>query len=525
MIFALAAALLTALAVAAVLIPVLRRHRRGPSRADYDLTVYRDQLRELESDRARGLVSEEQEAAARAEIERRMLRAARAREAAQAADAADAARASEASGPGPRAAWRRRAAAIGLGLCVPALAAGVYATLGTPGLPGRPFAEIERPADQTEALAALSGPVEQLAARLESEPDNLDGWLLLGRSYVALQRYPEAADALRRAAALSGNDPEVLAMLGEAIVWANDGMVVPEAVGAFRAVLETRPEDPAARFHLALARAQAGAVREAYEMWLALAADTPADAAWRGDLEQLIGQAAEVLGVEPGAVPSGPSVAEGPAGPTAEDMAAAAEMSPEERMEMIRSMVEGLATRLEENPDDPEGWRRLARSYAVLGEPEKATVTLRRAADLAPDDLETLHAYARALSGEVGPEPPPETAMAVYERILALDPDDGAALWFVGLAAAERGDSATARAHWERLTYPARTGVERARGGPSGAGLPLSREERAGAGTAPLSSVVANTPSIAPVQGLGRRSLGRLSLDIRMRINIICITW
>ena len=160
MIFALAAALLTALAVAAVLIPVLRRHRQAPSRADYDLTVYRDQLGELESDRARGLVSEEQVEAARTEIERRMLRAARAREAAQAEEAA------QASAPGGRAAWRRRAAAIGLGLCIPALAAGVYASLGTPGLPGRPFAEIERPPDPAAADAAFSEPVERLAARL-----------------------------------------------------------------------------------------------------------------------------------------------------------------------------------------------------------------------------------------------------------------------------------------------------------------------------------------------------------------------
>ena len=439
MFFALAAALLTALAVAAVLIPVLRRQRRGPSRTDYDLTVYRDQLRELESDRARGLVNAEQEQAARTEIERRMLRADRARETAQDARRADA------RGP---AAWRRRAAAVGLGLCIPALAAGVYASLGSPGLPGRPFAEIERPAASTEATAAISESVERLAARLESDPDNLEGWLLLGRSYVVLQRYPEAADALRRAAALSGGDAEVLTMLGEAIVWANGGVVAPEAVGVFRQALEARPDDPAARFHLALARAQAGQVQEAYEMWLALAADTPADAAWRGDLEALIGQAAEVLGVEPGALPL---AAEAPSGPTAEDVAAAADMTPEERMEMIRSMVAGLAAQLEENPDDPEGWRRLARSYAVLGEAEKALDTLRRAVELAPDDLETLHAYARALGGDLGSNAPPAEAVAVYERILAQDPDDGAALWFTGLAAAERGDAATARAHWQRL--------------------------------------------------------------------------
>ena len=131
-------------------------------------------------------------------------------------------------------------------------------------------------------------------------------------------------------------------------------------------------------------------------------------------------------------------------------MAAAADMSPEERMEMIRSMVEGLAARLEENPDDPEGWRRLARSYTVLGEPEKATDALRRAVELVPDDL-TLHTYARALAGELGADAPPPAAVAVYELILALDPDDRAALWFVGLAAAERGESGTARAHWQRL--------------------------------------------------------------------------
>ena len=344
------------------------------------------------------------------------------------------------------------AAAIGLGLCIPALAVGCLRELSARLVcPAALSPKSSGRLTETEALAALSEPVEQLAARLEGEPDNLEGWLLLGRSYVVLQRYPEATDAFRRAAALSGGDPEVLAMLGEAIVWANDGLVVPEAVGAFRQVLDARPTDPAARFHLALARAQAGQVREAYEMWLALAADTPADAAWRGDLEQLIRQAAEVLGVEPGTVPSGPTVADAPSGPTAEDMAAAAEMSPEERMAMIRGMVEGLAARLEENPDDPEGWRRLAQSYAVLGEPDKAAETLRRAVELAPDDLASLHAYARALTGEVGAEPPPPEAVTVYERILALDPDDGAALWFVGLAAAARGNTDTARVHWERL--------------------------------------------------------------------------
>ena len=454
MIFALAAALLTALAVAAVLIPVLRRHRRGPGRADYDLAVYRDQLSELESDRARGLVSGEQVAAARTEIERRMLRVAGDREEAEATEAADEAAdeaAPEAAAAGPRASiWRRWAAALALGLCVPALAAGIYASLGTPGLPGRPFAENARPVDDPATAAVLSEPVEQLAARLERDPGDLEGWLLLGRSYLVLQRYAEAAGALRQAAVLSGGDPRVLAMLGEAIVWASDGVVVPEAIGIFERALETEPDEPAARFHLALARAQAGAVREAYEMWLALAADTPADAPWRDDLEVLIRQAEDVLGIAPGTAPPAP-LAEAPSGPTADDVAAAAEMTPDERLEMIRGMVESLAARLEENPDDLEGWHRLARSYTVLGEPAKATEALRRALELAPEDLGALRAYARALAGAAGPETPAAAVIAIYARILALAPDDGPALWFTGLAAAERGDAATARARWERL--------------------------------------------------------------------------
>ena len=460
MVFALAAALLTALAVAAVLLPVLRRQRRGPARADYDLAVYRDQLRELESDRSRGLVSEEQVEAARTEIERRMLRAARARDAAEAVEATEAAEAADVpEAAGARALarlWRRRAAALALGLCVPALAAGLYGSLGSPELPGSPFAERAPPVDDP-AVAAFEEPVERLAARLESDPDNLEGWLLLGRAYLVLQRFAEAADALRQAAALAGDDPEILSMLGETVVWANDGTVVPEAVRAFQRVLVARPEDPAARFHLALAQAQAGAVREAYDMWLALAADTPADAPWRSDLESLTSQAAAMLDVAPAAalrppaVADAPAVADMPAGPTTDDLEAAAEMTPDERMTMIRGMVESLAARLEENPDDPEGWRRLARSYAVLGEPAKAADTLRRAVELAPDDIETLRAYARALTGPAGPEPPPPAATAVHERILALDPDDRAALWFVGLAAADRGDRAGARAHWQRL--------------------------------------------------------------------------
>ena len=71
-----------------------------------------------------------------------------------------------------------------------------------------------------------------------------------------------------------------------------------------------------------------------------------------------------------------------PRGPSAADVEAMQDLSPEDRTAFIRSMVEGLAARLEEQPDDPDGWLRLARSYAVLGEAEAARGALDRAAPL-----------------------------------------------------------------------------------------------------------------------------------------------
>ena len=205
MIFPLVVALLTALALAVVLIPLLRRHRQAAARADYDLTVYRDQLKELESDQARGLISEEQAAAARTEIERRMLRAARAR------DAETTGQTSKAAGKG-----LGRWISIGaVGLGIPGLAVVLYLVLGAPGLPSQPFAEREQPNDQAIAGTTVSESITRLAARLEANPNDLEGWLLLSRSYIVMEQYDNAVDTLRRAAALSDENPNILAMLGE----------------------------------------------------------------------------------------------------------------------------------------------------------------------------------------------------------------------------------------------------------------------------------------------------------------------
>lgn len=129
-----------------------------------------------------------------------------------------------------------------------------------------------------------------------------------------------------------------------------------------------------------------------------------------------------------------------------------ARMSPEERQQAIRGMVETLAARMEAQPDDVEGWRRLGRAWGVLGEHERSRAAYVRAMQLAPNDSGVLADYARSFAPELAegrPLPPP--FVDAMRRILALSPDDPDAMWFVGLVELESGNRERALELWERL--------------------------------------------------------------------------
>ena len=278
-----------------------------------------------------------------------------------------------------------RPLACGLALLLPAAALGLYATIGAPSVPSLPFAERQAPGGDPGDLASL---VEGLAQRMAKTPDDPAGWALLGRTYLNLGRFDEAARAFRQAIDRGDDGPGAWASLGEALTAANDGQVVAEARQAFAETLERDGADPRARYYAGLGLAQDGRTEEALAVWQALAADTPADASWRGLLEQQIANSRAALGLPAEQVATAPGTAPGttePPGPSAGDVAAAAEMTPEERMAFIRSMVERLAGRLAEQPDDLDGWLRLTRAYGVLGERDKAGAALDQAARLAAD--------------------------------------------------------------------------------------------------------------------------------------------
>lgn len=273
---------LTVLLVAAPL--VLRRAGAAASRAEADLRVYRAQLAEVERDVERGLLPPSEAEAARTEVKRRMLAAA-------------------GNGPGTdtsKAAstpWRLAAAL--LGLAAPAAALGLYLMVGAPGDGDLPLVARSGPDAETgsESMSAEEA-VAALARALESRPDDAEGWALLGRSYLGMGRYAEAAEALGRAHRLDPDRVEFAAAFGEALVAAADGVVSEEARAAFQGVLAAEPREPRARFYLGLAKAQAGDVRGALQDWVDLVALSPAEAPWLASVREQIARAAGELGVE-----------------------------------------------------------------------------------------------------------------------------------------------------------------------------------------------------------------------------------
>jgi len=362
-----AVAALIALTLAALLAALLRARPPAVSRADYDVVVYRSQLDEVERDLDRGILAPDLAEAARLEIKRRMLAA-----------AGDAAAPPPGGSGAP--AWRGATLAL-LVVLVPVASIGLYLGLGSPGMSDRPLAartEATRTAAHEEAeMARLTA---RLAQQMERQPDRVDGWLLLGRSLRTLGQYDDAARAFERALALTGRAPDVLSEYGELLVLAHGGRVAEPARRAFDEVLRAAPDEPRAHYYLGLAKAQAGDARGALQAWVDLIAVSPPDAPWVADVRREIRGVAEAAGIDAGTLAPSPDLPGSAVTDLGEeDMRAAEGMSAEERDAMIRAMVEGLALRLEDEPDDADGWRRLARAYQVLGEPDKARDALRRA--------------------------------------------------------------------------------------------------------------------------------------------------
>jgi cytochrome c-type biogenesis protein CcmH len=407
-------ALLTAGTVGVLLIPLLRARLRTTDRLQGDLAIYRDQLAELERERAQGSLAAPEAQAARTEIERRILAAA-----------------DKGSAPArkPAAALHRFLPPV-LCLLIPAFALGLYLRIGQPGLPSAPF--VPHPtapaAVPRETAPGLDQQIAALRARLKEKPD----------------------------------DPETLSALGELLTQQAQGVVPQPAVELFRRALDKQPADARALFYLGLHEAQAGDPKAALTRWLDLEARSPEGAPWLAMLRGEIARVAQQSGIDPKSIEpdrKSPPVAaaqppslSGMPQPTPEEREAMAKMTPEQRQQAIRGMVDRLDAKLRASPKDRDGWLRLANARRVLGEPDKAAEAYGKADALAPLGPQQLADWAEAEVRQIQPgTPPPPQAVAVLRRLEAAQPDNALALFYLGAASFAGGDKADAARRWKKL--------------------------------------------------------------------------
>ena len=427
-------AAMTALALVFVLPPLTRRRDGETARLGHDVAVYRDQLAEIDRDLEHGILSPAEADAARVEVQRRLLAA-----------ADGPAVAGAPTGP------LRRIAALALAVVVPAGALLTYVAFGTPDAPDRLAALRLAPTTTADSHGVeLAQRIEDLVRRAEAEPGNAAAWAELGAVLVAVGRPAEGAGAYSTAIGLGTPSAELQSVYGEALLLAAEGTVTPAAKDAFDAALAADPADPRARYYLGLGHYQAGRVRQALDAWVALEREASPGAPYLMVLDARITAVAAEAGIDPETLGRrSPPAGDGAGADAAADVAA---MSDDERQAMIESMVERLAARLRDAPDDLDGWRRLALSYEVLGRTADARDAMSQAAGLAPEDPGVLTEYGRLAYEAAGaPAAVPSQVADIMGRALALDAESPLALWFVGHVAEQAGRDAEARELWTRL--------------------------------------------------------------------------
>ncbi|TYP68251.1 cytochrome c-type biogenesis protein CcmH [Stutzerimonas stutzeri] len=390
------AAALTAITALAILSP-LRRGRGGAApAAAYDLRVYRDQLAEVERDLDRGVIGPDDAQRLRAEIGRKVLDADR-----RAALSAPAAR-------GGRALWP----AVAL-VAMLAGAVALYLREGVPGAPDMPLAERfaaadaayrDRPSQAEAEAAAPARPapdlseadpeylamIDQLRDAVGRNPDDQQGLALLASNEMRLGNLAAARAAQQRLVDLRGDQADAvqLMQLATLMVDAAGGVVTPEAEAVLRRALTLDPTQPQARYLQGVLLIQNGRPDRAFPLWRGLLDEGPEGAPWIAPIRAAIQDLAWLAGDDEYRAPA-PPAADLP-GPDADALAAAEDLSPEDRARMIQDMVDRLQQRLATEGGSPEEWARLIAALAMLDQRDQATAILTEARQRfgsAPDAL------------------------------------------------------------------------------------------------------------------------------------------
>lgn len=312
------------------------------------------------------------------------------------------------------------------------LAGLIYALTGRPDLPDRPYAErlAEREQAAVEARerqASFGAQLAQAEAAAKANPQAVTSWLDLAMAAAAAGDTALEGEALAKALQLTGPNAAILAMQAEALSRAAEGQITAPARQIIARALKLEPDEPRALFLAGMAAWQDEDFAKAAEIWQQVLQAAPPAAPWRARVRENLEMAADRAGI-------------------------ALELpEPDEQAEMIEQMVAGLAERLQDTPEDTQGWLRLARSLDVLERPEQVFDALAGAAKSAPGEIAlAILALEKLLA--ITPEPDQlATAYELADQLLLQAPDRLEGLFFKGHILRLSGQPQAARQIWQDL--------------------------------------------------------------------------
>ena len=356
--------ILTLIAVSVILLPVFSKKNLPIAPSSHDLNVYKNQLTEIDNDLERGTINPDEAKAAKVEISRRIL----------------AASAELENTPNESQRISKPLITFSIVLLIPISAIGIYLYSGSPEIPDMPLVtRMSLPTEQQD----ISLLVAKVEARLAENPQDGQGWEVIAPVYLRLEQPEKAIIAYNNIIRILGPNELRYANLGEAIVLANNGRVIPDAITAFENALQINQNSTKSLFYLALEKSQSGKIDQAISSWKNLISIAQGDEPWIDIAKQ------QLATLDSDLVENNENQGFAPdlSNFNIDDIE---DLDAETRNEMILGMVDGLEERLRTDGGTLEEWLQLINSQVVLGRTTEAQNAVTRALNAFSEDQNSI---------------------------------------------------------------------------------------------------------------------------------------